>query len=224
MELIVKICGLSNQATLAAALEAGADMVGLVFFPPSPRFVSVSAAAELAEEARGRAEITALTVDADDRILAEIARTVRPDWLQLHGKETPARVAEIGSRFGIRTMKAIGVSAAADLARANDYAVVADRLLLDAKAPKGAVLPGGNGAPFDWELLRGFRSPLPYMLSGGLTPRNVAEALAVTGAPGVDVSSGVETLPGQKDIGLIRAFVQNARRAAANPAIEKVAS
>jgi phosphoribosylanthranilate isomerase len=223
MERIVKICGLSTRPTLAAALEAGADMVGLVFFPPSPRFVSVAAAAELADEARGRAEIVGLTVDADDRMLSDIIDRVRPDWLQLHGKETPERVAAIRSRFGVKTMKAIGVATSADLQRANDYAGAADWLMLDAKAPKGAVLPGGNGATFDWTVLAGFSAPLPYLLSGGLSPANVAEAIAVTGAPGVDVSSGVETAPGQKDVDLIRAFVRNARHATA-ASIEKVAS
>lgn len=224
MDVIVKICGLSTRPTLAAALEAGADMVGFVFFPPSPRFVSAETAAELAAEARGRAEIAALTVDADDRILAEIVDRVRPDWLQLHGRETPERVATVAKRFGVKTMKAIGVSTAADLALARDYAAVADWLMLDAKAPKGAVLPGGNGVPFDWTILSGFRSPLPYLLSGGLNPANVAEALAATMAPGVDVSSGVETAPGRKDADLITAFVRNARRAAAAASIEKVAS
>jgi phosphoribosylanthranilate isomerase len=224
MDLIVKICGLSTRPTLAAALEAGADMVGFVFFPPSPRVVTAELAAELASEARGRAEIASLTVDADDETIGKIVETVNPDWLQLHGKETPERVAEIAARFGRKVMKAIGVSTTADLARAGDYAAVADRLLLDAKAPKGAVLPGGNGATFDWTILSGFRSPLPYLLSGGLNPGNVGAAIAATGAPGVDVSSGVETAPGKKDADLIRAFVRNARRAAADTLIEKVAS
>jgi phosphoribosylanthranilate isomerase len=224
MELIVKICGLSTRPTLAAALDAGADMVGLVFFPPSPRFVSVAGATELADQARGRAEITALTVDADDRMLADIVDRVRPDWLQLHGRETPERVAAVRKRFGVKTMKAIGVSTAADLAQTADYATVADRLLLDAKAPKGAVLPGGNGATFDWTIVAGFRPPMTYLLSGGLTPANVAEAIRVTGAPGVDVSSGVEAAPGRKDAELIARFVRNARGAAAERLIEKVAS
>ena len=224
MDVIVKICGLSTRPTLAAAVEAGADMVGFVFFPPSPRFVSVRAAKDLAAEARGRAAIAVLTVDADDRMLAEIVATVQPDWLQLHGRETPERVAEIAARFGIKTMKAIGVSVAADLALARDYAAVADWLMLDAKAPKGALLPGGNGMPFDWTILSGFRPPMPYLLSGGLTPANVAEAMTATGAPGVDVSSGVETAPGKKDAELIAAFVRNARRALAAQSIEKVAS
>jgi phosphoribosylanthranilate isomerase len=225
MDVIVKICGLSTRPTLAAALDAGADMVGFVFFPPSPRFVSPETAAVLARDARERAKITALTVDADDATLAAIVAAVRPDWLQLHGRETPERVAAIRGRFGIRVMKAIGVSEPNDLSRARDYAGIADRLLIDAKAPKGAVLPGGNGAPFDWAILSGFRSPLPYLLSGGLSPANIGEALAVTRAPGVDVSSGVETTPGRKDAELIRAFIRNARNAAA-PAtsIEKVAS
>ncbi|MEJ0096756.1 MAG: phosphoribosylanthranilate isomerase [Bauldia sp.] len=224
MDLTVKICGLSTEATLGAALDAGADMVGFVFFAKSPRFVSVAAAAALAAKARGHAEIAALTVDMDDARLAEIVEAVRPDWLQLHGGETPERVAAIKARFGIRTMKAIGVSTAGDLAVAPRYAAVADRLLLDAKPPKGAALPGGNGAPFDWSLLRGFDAGVPYLLSGGLSPANVGEAIAVTGAPGVDVSSGVETAPGVKDAGLIRAFIRNARMAADTRTLEKVAS
>ena len=224
MDLIVKICGLSTEATLGAALDAGADMVGFVFFPKSPRFVSLDVAKALAAKARGRAEIAALVVDLDDAALAAIVEAVRPDWLQLHGREMPERVAAIKARFGIKTMKAVGVSAASDLAAAARYATVADRLLLDAKPPKGAVLPGGNGAPFDWRLLAGFRPAVPYLLSGGLSPANVGEALAITGAPGVDVSSGVETAPGTKDADLIRAFIRNARRAAKARVPERVAS
>ena len=215
MSLIVKICGLSTEETLDAALEAGADMVGLVFFPPSPRVVAPATAAGLAARARGRAEIVALTVDMDDAGLAEIMEVVRPDWLQLHGKETPERVSAVRARFPARVMKAIHVSAAADLAAARAYADAADRLLLDAKPPKGALLPGGNGAAFDWTILRSFRPAKPYLLSGGLTPETVSEAIAISRAPGVDISSGVEKAPGVKDPALIRAFVKAARHAAA---------
>jgi phosphoribosylanthranilate isomerase len=225
MKLIVKICGLSSAETVDAALDAGADMIGLVFFPKSPRFIGLDQAAALAARARGRAETVALTVDMDDDGIAAIVMAVAPDWLQLHGRETPERVAEIGRRFGRRTMKAVHVSEAADLKAADAYRTVADRLLLDAKPPKDAVLPGGNGAPFDWTLLKGFDPGRPYLLSGGLDAANVAEALAISLAPGVDVSSGVETAPGQKSPDLIRAFIKAARGAARKPAeAERIAS
>jgi phosphoribosylanthranilate isomerase len=211
----VKICGLSDPESVDAALEAGADFVGFVFFPPSPRNIAPARAAELASRARGRAQIVALTVDADDALLDEIVRTLRPDLLQLHGKETPERAASIRSRAGRPVMKAIGVAARRDLAAAPRYAV--DRFLLDAKPPRDATRPGGNGAAFDWSLLQGFSSPRPWLLSGGLDPANVAAALAATGAAGVDVSSGVERSPGRKDPALIRAFVEAVRRAEAPP-------
>jgi phosphoribosylanthranilate isomerase len=212
MDLIVKICGLSTEETLDAALDAGADMVGFVFFPPSPRFVGVDRAAALARRAQGQAEVVALTVDMDDAGLGEIVERVAPDWLQLHGRETPERVAAVKKRFGRKVMKAVGVRDASDLVTVGTYRTVADRLLLDAKPPEDAVLPGGNGAPFDWRLLKGFDAGLAYLLSGGLDPGNVVEALRVTRAPGVDVSSGVETSPGVKDPDLIRAFIAAARR------------
>jgi phosphoribosylanthranilate isomerase len=217
MDLTVKICGLSTEETLDAALDAGADMVGLVFFPKSPRFVGLDRAAGLAARARKRAEVVALSVDMDDAGMAALVEAVKPDWLQLHGKETPARVADLKARFGRRTMKALLVSDRADLAAADAYASVADRLLLDAKPPKDAVLPGGNGRPFDWTILAGFDPGIGWLLSGGLDPGNVAEALAVSGARGVDVSSGVETAPGRKSPDLIRAFIAAARKAAARP-------
>ncbi|MBN8993715.1 MAG: phosphoribosylanthranilate isomerase [Rhizobiales bacterium] len=213
MKLIVKICGLSTEETLDAALAAGADMVGLVFFPPSPRYVTLERAAALAARARGRAEIVALSVDMAERNLGEIVDMVRPDWLQLHGSETPDRVAAIKKRFSRRVVKAVGIREAADLATAQRYAGFADRLLLDAKPPKDATRPGGNGAAFDWTILDGFDPPAPYLLSGGLDPQNVALALKVTGARGVDVSSGVETAPGRKDPDLIRSFINAARKA-----------
>ncbi|HLJ71419.1 MAG TPA: phosphoribosylanthranilate isomerase [Roseiarcus sp.] len=220
----VKICGLSTAASLEAALAAGADMVGLVFFPKSPRHVSLAEARALAGQARGRAKIVALTVDADDRLLEEIVAAATPDLLQLHGRETPARVAAIAERFGAATIKAIGVSSAGDLAAAKPYAGAAAMMLFDAKPPKDANLPGGNGLAFDWRLLAGFANELPYLLSGGLTPDNVGEAIALSGAKGVDVSSGVESAPGVKDNDKIAAFVARARAAFAAQETKSAAS
>ncbi|MBN9015877.1 MAG: phosphoribosylanthranilate isomerase [Rhizobiales bacterium] len=211
MSVIVKICGLSTEDTLDAALDAGADMVAFNFFPKSPRFVTPARAAALAGRVRGRAEIVALTVDLDEAALAEIVETVRPDWLQLHGRETPEAVAAVQDRFGLGVLKALGISDAADVAAVAAFAGVADRLLLDAKAPKGAALPGGNGLSFDWSLLDGLDAELPYMLAGGLDPSNVGVALAETRAIGVDASSGVESAPGVKDPERIRAFIAAAR-------------
>jgi phosphoribosylanthranilate isomerase len=218
MTLTIKICGLSNEPTLDAALDAGADMIGLVFHAASPRLIGTGRAAELAARTRGRAEIVALTVDADDAALREIIAAVRPDWLQLHGSETPERVAAISDRFGIRTMKAIAVRDRGDPAAAGAYAETADMILFDAKPPKGASRPGGHGVPFDWSLLAEIPPSPPFMLSGGLNPGNVAEAIAKTSAMGVDVSSGVETAPGKKDVDLIRGFIAAARKAASVPA------
>ena len=222
MDLTVKICGLSTEETLDTALTAGADIVGFVFFPRSPRFLQPARAAELAKRARRRAEVAALSVDMDDAALADVIAALKPDWLQLHGKESAERVRDVRARFGVPVMKAIAVATRADLAAADAYADVADMLLLDAKPPKDATRPGGNGHAFDWALLAGFRSSLPYLLSGGLTPANVAEAIRVSGATGVDVSSGVETAPGRKDSALIVRFIANAR-AAVKPR-QKVAS
>ena len=213
MSVLVKICGLKTPGMVDAALEAGADMLGFVFFGKSLRNVSLDQAAALGARVVGRARKVALTVDADDATLDAIVAALRPDLLQLHGKETPARVAEVARRAGLPVMKALGVETRADLAAAADYAPHCARLLFDAKPPKGAVLPGGNGLPFDWTVLAGYDPGVPWMLSGGLTPANVAAALRLTGAPGVDVSSGVETAPGVKDAGLIRAFVVAARGA-----------
>jgi phosphoribosylanthranilate isomerase len=212
MSSIVKICGLSTASSLEAALIAGADMVGFVFFERSPRHVSLAQARALGAQARGRAEIVALSVDADDDALTAIVEALKPDLLQLHGRETPERVAQIKRRFGVATMKAIGVSGPNDVAAAKSY-LVADRLLFDAKAPKDAARPGGNGVAFDWRLLAGLVAPRPYLLSGGLDLDNVAEAIGVTGARGVDVSSGVESAPGVKDERKIAAFVARARDA-----------
>lgn len=208
---LVKICGLRTAESLAAALDAGADMVGFVFFGPSPRNIFLSEAASLANLAKGRAKKVALTVDADDALIDAVSRALDPDILQLHGRETPARAAALAARTGKQIMKAIGVSERADLAVAAAFGEVCDWLLLDAKPPKDATRPGGNGEPFDWSVVHGFKPGKPWLLSGGLTPVNVAEAIARTGAPGVDVSSGVESAPGVKDEAAIRAFVAAAR-------------
>jgi phosphoribosylanthranilate isomerase len=212
MSVLVKICGLKTPEALDVALEAGADMVGFVFFPPSPRHVGLAAAAELGRRVGDRARKVALIVDADDVLLKSITDALRPDLLQLHGAETPARVQAINARFGLPVMKAIAVEARADLAAVKLYDTVADRLLFDARAPREATRPGGLGKPFDWHLLEELDLAVPYMLSGGLDPDNVAAALRITGAPGVDVSSGVERAPGEKDHDKIRAFIRAARR------------
>ena len=215
----VKICGLSTALTLDAALDAGADMVGFVFFSKSPRHIDWATARALGRQARGRATIVALSVDADDDTLKRIVDALSPDLMQLHGSETPARVKEIGELFARPTMKAIGVATHGDLAAAQAYEGVADHLLIDAKPPKGAVLPGGNGRPFDWSLTREFHPSVPWLLSGGLDPDTVEAAIALSGARGVDVSSGVESAPGVKDPAKIRAFVAAARRAFARDAV-----
>jgi phosphoribosylanthranilate isomerase len=214
MSLLIKICGLSTPDTLEAALDAGADMVGFVFFPPSPRTLEFDRAAKLSQQVRGRALKVALSVDADDALLEGIVEELKPDIMQFHGKETPERVLATKSRFGLPVMKAIHVSEAADLAAVAEYEDSADRLLFDARPPKGAVLPGGNGAAFDWTILDHVATPRPWMLSGGLNVQNVAEALRVTRAPGIDVSSGVESAPGIKNVELIQQFVRNARATA----------
>jgi phosphoribosylanthranilate isomerase len=213
MTPVVKICGLSTAATLDAALEAGADMVGFVFFPKSPRHIDWATARALGRRVEGRAKVAALSVDADDEMLERIVDALSPDLMQLHGGETPARVKRIGELCARPTMKAIGVATGADLAAAEAYEGVADTLLIDAKPPKDAALPGGNGRPFDWSLTRGFHFPGPWLLSGGLDPETVAAAITLSGARGVDVSSGVERAPGVKDPAKIRAFVAAARRA-----------
>jgi phosphoribosylanthranilate isomerase len=208
----VKICGLSAPEALEAALAAGADYVGLVFYSPSPRHVGLGVAQELADRARGRAKVVALTVDAGDEELAEIANLVRPDLIQAHGAETPSRVREMAQSTGIPVVKAIKVRTAADIEGASRYAGAAEMLLFDAKAPEdlAAALPGGNGLTFDWGLLGGEVRPR-FMLSGGLNPRNVARAIGITRAPVVDVSSGVESAPGVKDPALIRKFIEAAK-------------
>jgi phosphoribosylanthranilate isomerase len=211
MSLAVKICGLSTRETLDAALDAGADMVGFVFFRPSPRHLSLETARELGSRVKQRAIKVALTVDADDATLEAIVAALQPDILQLHGHETVARLSEIKRKFGREVMKALPVERAADLASLPDYTKVADRILFDARPPRGATRPGGLGAVFDWELLKNLDLSLPLMVSGGLNAGNVAEAVRVTRAGGVDVSSGVERAPGIKDIEMIRDFVRAAR-------------
>jgi len=206
-DIRVKICGLRTQAGVSAAAEAGAAYVGFVFFKKSPRNVSIGQAAELAVNVPPGICKVALTVNATDAELDAITAAVPLDMLQLHGKESPERVAEVRARYGLPVMKAIGVADAADLAQIDSYAQVADQLLIDAKPPKNADLPGGNGLAFDWRLLAGRKYwQLPWMLAGGLTPENVAEAARMTGARQVDVSSGVEQAPGEKSAEKIAAF------------------
>jgi phosphoribosylanthranilate isomerase len=211
MSLLVKICGLSTAETLDAALGAGADMVGFVFFPASPRHVTLGLAEQLGRQTGQRARKVALSVDADDATLDNVVEALRPHWLQLHGHESVARVRDIKARYGLPVMKAIAVAAPDDLAVVAGYAAVADRLLFDARPPRDATRPGGLGQPFDWHLLDALPKGLDFMLSGGLTAGNLAEALRITRAPGIDVSSGVETAPGVKDPELIRGFIRAAR-------------
>ena len=211
MSLIVKICGLSTRETLDIALQAGADMVGFVFFPASPRHLGLETARDLGSQAKGRAIKVALTVDADDATLANIVEALQPDILQLHGRETVARLRDIKQTFGLQVMKAIAIETPADLASLPGYAAVADRVLFDARAPRGATRPGGLGAVFDWHVLESLDLKLPFMVSGGLNAENIAEAVRVTRAGGVDVSSGVERAPGVKDPEMIRAFIRAAR-------------
>ena len=212
MTLQIKICGLSTPETLATALNAGADFVGFVHYPRSPRHVSPAAAGALAEAARGRAKIVSLLVDPDDDLVADVVKTVRPDYLQLHGRETAARVGEIVRRWAIPAIKAVPVATIDDAAHADAYRGVANFILFDAK-PMPGELPGGNGVSFDWRAIEGQPDQGPFMLSGGLNPGNVAEAIRLTRAEMVDVSSGVESAPGVKDHDLVRKFIAAARSA-----------
>ncbi|MGE4372570.1 MAG: phosphoribosylanthranilate isomerase [Xanthobacter sp.] len=221
MTLEVKICGLKTADAVDAALEAGADFLGFVHFPRSPRHLALADAPALISQVGSRAQKVALTVNADDALLEQIITAFKPDLLQLHGAESPKRVAQVRTRFGLPVMKALAVGQAEDLAVIPAYESVADRLLLDAKPPRDSVLPGGNGVPFDWNLLAGFDARHPLMLSGGLNAENVAQALshlyhAHAHVDGVDVSSGVEDAPGVKSPDRIRAFVAAARTAAAS--------
>ena len=209
----VKICGLNDERGVAAAVEGGADFVGVVFFAKSPRAVSAEHAADLLADVPKRIKRVGLFVEPDDRLLNQVLTRVRLDIVQLHGKESPARVEAIRNNWGLPAMKAIGVSVAADLEAADAYLGVADRLMFDTKPPPGATRPGGNAVAFDWTLLAGHQWKLPWMLAGGLTARNVARAIRLSGARAVDVSSGVESAPGVKDPKKIQNFIRAAKGA-----------
>jgi phosphoribosylanthranilate isomerase len=213
MRVAVKICGITSAEAADAAVGAGADFAGLVFFAGSPRHLSAEQAASLAARLRGRLPIVALLADARDEEIGLAVQAARPDFLQLHGLETPERVAAIKARFAVPAIKSIAIADASDLACVPAYEKVADMLLFDAKAPASAARPGGHGAAFDWQLLRGRRFSRPWILAGGLNAGNVARAIRAADAPGVDVSSSVETAPGIKDPQLIRAFIAAARQA-----------
>ena len=208
---LIKICGIKTPDALDAALAARADFVGRVFFGKSPRHVDAPLAASLAARAAGRVGVVGLFVDPEPDFLASVMACVRLDHIQLHGRETPAQTAAIAARFGVPVWKALGVKQRADVAAADAFAGAAARVLFDAKPPEGADLPGGNGLRIDWAILKGARPALPWMLAGGLDPANVAEAIAMTGAPAVDVSSGVESAPGVKDAAKIADFCRAAR-------------
>ncbi|MBK8086402.1 MAG: phosphoribosylanthranilate isomerase [Devosia sp.] len=210
--LIVKICGIKTPRILEAAIEAGADMVGFMHFERSPRHVDLEMLQELISAARGRIETCVVLVNPNNSCVMEVA-ALSPDWIQLHGPETPHRVEAIRDEAGIAILKALSIGGADDVAGVAAYADVADRLLLDAKPPKGADRPGGLGVPFDWTLLKALDPGLAFMLSGGLSPQTVGEAIGMVRPQGVDVSSGVETAPGVKDAGLIREFIEKARAA-----------
>ena len=207
----VKICGLATVDDVRACADAGANYMGLVFFEKSPRNITIPAARELALAAPLGLAKVALVVNPSDAELDAIIATVPLDMVQLHGRETPERVAEVKARYGLPVMKAVGIADGDDLPKLESYFGVADQILVDAKPPKGGELPGGNGLSFDWRLIAGRRWPCPWMLAGGLTPENVAQAVKMTGAKQVDVSSGVEDAPGQKNAELIQKFVQSSR-------------
>ena len=211
--VLSKICGLSTAETVAAAIAGRAAYVGFNFFEKSPRLVTPQAAGRLAAAARGKAKIVAVVVDPSDALLREIVEALRPDFVQLHGRETPARVREVAMRTGAGTIKVIAVGEESDLRHLAEFEAVADHLMLDAKAPPGADRPGGLGVPFDWSLTYGRKFARPWLLAGGLDPYNVVEAVRLSGAPIVDVSSGVERGPGLKDPSLIAAFLDAVRRA-----------
>jgi phosphoribosylanthranilate isomerase len=213
MSIQVKICGINSVESADAAVCAGADFVGLVFFPASPRNLGIEQANSLATRMRGRTRITALLADPDDDKVALVTQAIAPDFLQLHGNETPQRVGEIRMRFRVPVIKALALAEASDLAGAASYADAADMFLFDAKAPANAARPGGRGAAFDWQLLRGRSFSRPWLLAGGLNAQSVARAIASSSAPGVDVSSGVETAPGVKNPEMITSFVAAARSA-----------
>lgn len=208
-----KICGITTELALDAAIAGGADDIGLVFFPKSPRHLDLATAAALAVKARGRVKIVALLVDPDDALASEVVARVNPDIIQLHGNETPERVRALRILTDRPILKAVSVAAADDARAAANFDGIADMILFDAKPPKGATIPGGNGLAFDWRVLEPVKGKRDFMLSGGLTPDNVADAIRLTGAAAVDVSSGVETAPGQKSPELIRRFLQAVKTA-----------
>lgn len=212
--MLIKICGLSTPETVRATIDAGADMIGLVFFEKSPRHVTIEKAAELAELARGKAEIVALTVDPSDDLLNDIVDQVSPDWIQLHGPESLERVETVKRMTGKKVMKAIGISTSSDLERASPYGDVADLLLFDAKPPNGATRPGGLGDIFDWTILENAYKEFPYLLAGGLTEHNVGEAISRSRPKGVDLSSALEDSPGVKSSSKIRSFIKTVRQIA----------
>jgi phosphoribosylanthranilate isomerase len=207
----VKICGLNTEGPLESALASGADYVGMVFFAPSPRSIDPVVATALAAKARGRAKVVALVVDPEDALIDAVVKAVAPDMLQLHGDETPERALAVRRRWDLPVIKAIKVATVADARHALDYRAMADMILFDAKPPEGADRPGGHGTAFDWSVLNGVKEHVPFILSGGLTADNVADAIRATRATFVDVSSGVETSPGVKDIALIQRFLQAAK-------------
>lgn len=211
MNLDIKICGLKTPDALDAALAGGASHVGFIFFAKSPRNVEPETAAALRQAAKGSAQAVAVTVDAEDAFLDAIVDAMAPDMLQLHGRESPERVAEVKARYGLPVMKAFAISEAADIAGITPFRDVADRFLFDAKPPKGSELPGGNGVSFDWRLLAGLDRSIDYMLSGGLNAANISDALRLANPPGIDISSGVESAPGVKDAALIEDFFKSVR-------------
>ena len=218
MALDIKICGLKTDQAMTAALAGGASHVGFIFFAKSPRYVAPAKAGRLREAARGKALAVAVTVDASDAFLDEIVTAMQPDMLQLHGSETPERVAEVRARYGLPVMKALPLSEAADLERVKPFIGIADLFLFDAKPPKGSELPGGNGVAYDWRILTGLDAGVDYMLSGGLNAANIGDALRLANPPGIDISSGVESAPGVKDPALIEQFFRAVRAARDNRA------
>jgi phosphoribosylanthranilate isomerase len=210
--VVIKICGIKTSAILDAAIDAGADMVGFMHFTRSPRHVSIEDLATLIGEARGRIQTCVVLVNPDNSCVAEVA-ALGPDWIQLHGPESPHRVEAVRAEAGVEIMKAVPIGSADDINHVSQFVDVADRILLDAKPPKGADRPGGLGQSFDWNLLKALDPSIPFMLSGGLTPQTVADAIRTVRPFGVDVSSGVESAPGVKDKRLVEAFIRNARAA-----------
>lgn len=216
--LLIKICGLSTAEAVDRAVEQGATHIGFIFFPKSPRHIEPDLAGLLADRVRGRAKIVAVTVDADTDDLDEIVALLKPDMLQLHGSESPDRMLMLKALYALPMIKAFSVREADDLLRIDPYIGIADLFLFDAKPPKGSDLPGGNGISFDWTVMRALDDSVPYMLSGGLNAGNVADALKETKAPGIDVSSGVESAPGVKDLAMIDGFFAAVRQAEAEMA------